>query len=206
MKKVLPLLILLTAIFYIFILPESPLAIKLLFKALPMVLMIIYALINLPKQRFFIHYAVVIGLIFSLIGDVTLHWFVIGLSAFLLGHIFYMAGFITKFKPSLVRGMTIVPLVIYSYILGNGILNSLTDSSLSFPITLYIIVISAMAWTAIMTRNLYAAIGAVLFVISDSILAWNLFVTTIPLSSILVMSTYYSAQFLIVFSLRSYDS
>ncbi|MGP4071525.1 lysoplasmalogenase [Piscibacillus sp. B03] len=206
MKKALPSLILLTAIFYMFILPDWPLVIKLFFKGLPIALIIIYAFINLPKQRFFIHYAIIIGLVFSLVGDLTLHWFVIGLSAFLVGHIFYTIGFISKFRPSLVRGITFIPVIIYSYILGNGILSSIKDSTLILPVTLYIIVISIMAWTAIMTRNIYTAIGAILFVISDSILAWNMFVTNVPLSGILIMMTYYGAQFLLAYSLRFYKT
>ncbi|WP_246247307.1 lysoplasmalogenase [Piscibacillus halophilus] len=203
MKKILPSLILLTAVLYIFILPDSPLPIKLLFKALPMILVMIYAFMNLPKQRFFIHYAIMIGLIFSIVGDVTLHWFIVGLTAFLIAHIFYMAGFLTRYRLSFVRAMTIIPIVIYSYILGNGIIQSITDTSFILPVTLYIIVISAMAWAAIMTRNIYTAMGAVLFVISDSFLAWNMFVTDVPLSGILVMTTYYGAQFLLAHSLKS---
>lgn len=60
-----------------------------------------------------------------------------------------------------------------------------------------------MAWSAIMTGNKWAIAGSFLFVLSDSILSWNLFVSDVPQSSLLIMSTYYTAQFLIAHSLGS---
>jgi len=42
------------------------------------------------------------------------------------------------------------------------------------------------------------AVGAVFFMLSDSLLAINRFVTPLPLSGLWVLSTYYTAQILIV--------
>ncbi|MFP3472641.1 lysoplasmalogenase family protein, partial [Micrococcus sp. SIMBA_144] len=58
---------------------------------------------------------------------------------------------------------------------------------------------------AIMTGNKWAISGSLLFVLSDSILSWNMFVAAIPYSDVLIMSTYYSAQFLIAGSLASFS-
>lgn len=44
----------------------------------------------------------------------------------------------------------------------------------------------------------YTFVGAVLFVVSDSMIAWNKFATEIKNERVLVMSTYILAQFLIV--------
>nr|WP_124221556.1 lysoplasmalogenase [Aquisalibacillus elongatus] len=205
MKNLLTWLIIISAILYIFIIPDWPLGIKLIFKVIPMILIIWYAFLKLPKHRLFVHYAVIIGLVFSAIGDVTLHWFIVGLSAFLIAHVFYLIGFLTQWRTSFVRSITIVPFIIYSYILGNGILQSITDNTLVIPVMVYIIVITAMAWAAVMARNVYAIIGALLFVISDSILAWNMFVTNVPYSGIWIMTTYYSAQFLIAHSILYFN-
>jgi len=75
------------------------------------------------------------------------------------------------------------------------------ESALIIPVIFYIIVIISMSWTAIMTGNMLAIVGSILFLISDSILAWNKFVADIEYSSILIMSTYYAAQFCLARSL-----
>ena len=41
---------------------------------------------------------------------------------------------------------------------------------------LYIVVISVMLATALATGNVLAGVGAVLFVVSDTMIAWNRFV------------------------------
>ncbi|MDQ6597861.1 lysoplasmalogenase family protein [Bacillus salipaludis] len=63
-----------------------------------------------------------------------------------------------------------------------------------------------MCWTGFLSQNIWAIIGSILFVLSDSILSWNLFVSEIPYSDILIMTTYYTAQFLIAHSLRLFPS
>ncbi|TFB21730.1 lysoplasmalogenase [Filobacillus milosensis] len=206
MLRILPWVVVLSAIFYIFLLPNAPIAVELFFKVLPIILIILYAFYNLPERKVFVHYAIIIGLIFSAIGDITLQWFVIGLTSFLIAHIFYLIGFFIQWRSSFVRTLTLLPIVIYAYIIGNGVLKSITDQSLVVPVTLYMVMLSVMAWSAVMTRNMYAAIGAILFVISDSILAWNMFVTDVPYSSVLIMLFYYSAQFFIAYSIKYFNS
>lgn len=76
----------------------------------------------------------------------------------------------------------------------------------TIPVIAYIAVISTMLWTAIMTRNRYAMVGSLLFVISDSILSWNMFVAEIRYSNVWIMTTYYAAQFLIATSISAFDS
>jgi alkenylglycerophosphocholine/alkenylglycerophosphoethanolamine hydrolase len=71
------------------------------------------------------------------------------------------------------------------------------NAGLVVPVLFYIIVISLMGWSVIMTGNTGAIIGSFLFLISDSILSWNLFVSPISYADILIMTTYYSAQFII---------
>ena len=48
------------------------------------------------------------------------------------------------------------------------------------------------------------AIGAGFFMLSDSLLAVNRFVSPLPMSQVWVLSTYYAAQLLIVYHLRSH--
>ena len=58
----------------------------------------------------------------------------------------------------------------------------------------YIILIITMLILAWMQQNRYYAIGAWLFVLSDSVLAWNKFVSHIEGASYLIMIPYYLAQ------------
>lgn len=75
------------------------------------------------------------------------------------------------------------------------------DTTLVISVIAYVIVISLMAWTAIMIGNKWDIVESLFFVLSDSILVWNMFVSDVPQSSFFIMFTYYSAQFLIAHSL-----
>jgi alkenylglycerophosphocholine/alkenylglycerophosphoethanolamine hydrolase len=68
---------------------------------------------------------------------------------------------------------------------------------LRIGVSIYAILICSMLYTALMQRSSLYALGAVLFVISDFILAWNKFVEPVPYRTILVIGTYLSAQWLL---------
>lgn len=204
-RLTLPLLIFVASTVYIFIIPDDPFLLKLLFKLIPMWLIITYAILQLRKNRSKTGWIILTGLVFSMFGDGLLHWFLIGLSAFLIGHIFYIIGFFKEWRFSFVRTLSIIPIGLYAILIGNVLVSSLSEkgnSTLLIPVILYIIIISLMAWSAIMSGNKWAMAGSILFVISDSILAWNRFVSDVPYSSVLIMTTYYTAQFLIAHSLK----
>ena len=209
MKKYgLPLIILLMSILYIFFIPSDPMAVKLLFKLIPMWLMIGYAFLQLPSSRTRTHYLMLTGLFFCMLGDGLLIWFVVGLTAFLIGHLFYMTGFFSRWRFSVIRFASIVPIAVYSFFMGKELIAALQlsgENTLIIPVLAYITVISFMLWSAIMTGNPWAIVGSILFVISDSILSWNMFISDIPNSGVLIMTTYYSAQFLIARSLAAFQ-
>lgn len=209
MKKLfLPLLILITSALYIFIIPDEPLLRNLLFKLIPMWLIMTYAFKPLRENRSFTSWIILIGLLFCMFGDGLLHWFLIGLSAFLIGHIFYIIGFFKEWRFSLIRVLSIIPISFYAIFIGRILAESLSEkghNTLIIPVILYTMIISAMAWAAIMTSNKWAIAGSILFVISDSILAWNRFVSDIPYSSVLIMTTYYTAQFFIAHSIKLFQ-
>ncbi|OME88842.1 lysoplasmalogenase [Paenibacillus lautus] len=208
-RYMLPLIILIMSLLYMFFIPSEPLAVKLLFKLIPMWLIILFAYRQFPPHRSRIHYLLLTGLFFCMIGDGTLIWFVVGLSAFLIGHLFYTSGFLGQWRYSAPRLLSIVPIAAYSVWMGIQLVSSLKsngEQALIIPVIAYIAVISFMLWTAIMTGNRYAMLGSLLFVISDSILSWNMFVADIRYSDIWIMTTYYAAQFLIARSISAFDS
>lgn len=200
-----PALIVLMSILYIFGIPTEPQAVKIVFKLIPMWLIIVYAYMQLPSPKRRSDWALLIGLFFCMLGDGLLRWFVIGLSAFLIGHLFYMMRFSSRWRFSKLRFVTIVPIALYGSFMGREIVHALirdSHESLIVPVLLYISVISLMMWTAIMTGHRWAIIGSLLFTISDSILSWNMFVSDVTFSGPLIMTTYYTAQFCMAHSLK----
>ena len=152
------------------------------------------------------------ALFFSWLGDVLLMFqekdalfFMLGLAAFLIAHIFYIIFFfeINRKEKSKLNLFIIIAVVAY-YI---GLLTILfpTLGEMKIPVIVYGLVISTMLLSALhlpITKNREASIGlmmgAVLFVISDSVLAINKFYRPFEYSGVLIMLTYGLAQWFIV--------
>lgn len=204
-----PLAILVMSVIYIFAIPSDPEYVKLLFKLIPMWLIIYYAYLQLrhirgTRQTY--HTLLIIGLFFCMLGDGLLRWFIVGLTAFLIGHLFYLAGFIQNWQYTKARFYTVIPLAAFGIFMGWNLVTALSDKGdahLIAPVLLYIVVILLMTWTAIMTGNKWAIIGSILFAISDSILSWNMFISKVDMSHLLIMGTYYTAQFCMASSIRT---
>ena len=65
---------------------------------------------------------------------------------------------------------------------------------------LYVTAISLMVLAAVGTRQPILLVGALLFYLSDAILAWNRFVRPLPGANLGVMSAYFAGQYLIAVS------
>ena len=89
--------------------------------------------------------------------------------------------------------------------LGRRILTSIARArqprELRFAVAAYMAVISAMLATALATGNVLAAAGAVLFVASDSMIAWDRFVRPFAWAPVAIMVTYHLGQAGLVASL-----
>lgn len=207
-KKVLLGFIFLFAIIYIFNIGIKDSEYIMLFKLLPMIFIIIYALLSkaLDVKKYYI--LMTIGLVVCAVGDYTIQqWFIVGLSFFLIGHIFYISAFITateqKSPKSLLAGLLVYGAVMAAIIAGGLFKDG--DTVLALAVIAYISVILTMGWTAWRTKSIFAMIGAFLFIISDSVLALNKFTIDIPYSGIWIMSTYYGAQILLALSISQYS-
>lgn len=156
---------------------------------------------------------VLAGLCLSLLGDVLLmlpqELFVPGLVAFLLAHVCYVIAFAPGSG-----GWTLLPAMLLMAVIGGGNLYALWPSlpaSMQLPVSAYVLVISMMAVLALSAAfhkrarvgAWLAASGALLFVLSDSLLAWNRFAGPLPLSIIGVLATYWAAQYLIAASCQA---
>jgi uncharacterized membrane protein YhhN len=181
------------------------------FKPLTMVLAIIFvasrAYRSGARGRFDSY--LLAALLFSLIGDVFLmvpggQFFIPGLASFLIAHLFY----ITLFKQNqswfpnrrAVAGVLAVGAVMYAVVWGG-----LKDPVLKAAVAAYVTVISLMAAQAWGRASVlkdaasrWVTLGACIFMVSDSLIAINKFVSPVPLSSFWILLTYYAAQMLIV--------
>ena len=147
----------------------------------------------------------VVALVLSLVGDVALllpeQWFLAGLVAFLLAHLAYGAGMV---QLDLHPPWGAVIVLVAVAVVGRRILGAVRaeEPPLLGPVTLYLVVISAMAIIAWATGQPWLIVAAMLFFASDATLGWHRFVTPAPadpatasvLAPLAVMITYHSAQ------------
>lgn len=151
------------------------------------------------------------ALLFSLIGDVALLFeerdplfFMVGLGSFLLAHVLYMVSFnrmrAVRVSP---RWSWIVAVAFYLAILLYVLMPYLGE--LKIPVIIYAFVLCGMLLTVVHAfASLYSRpgiiclAGALMFVLSDSILAINKFYFGFTLSGLVIMFTYAFAQYLLV--------
>lgn len=145
------------------------------------------------------HCLIALGIAVCALADVALEKrFVMGMAIFALGHLCYIAAFLLLAPPGppslaafAALGLTIALLAPR---LGRRLGQPLP------PFVLYALIISAMLALALAQRPL-AALGALLFFISDSLLFSRLLRPKAgPLSDDLVILSYYAAQYLLALS------
>ena len=136
-----------------------------------------------------------------------MQWFTLGLSCFLLGHIFYILAFNSASeRPTPLAAKIILLLYGISMIIWiGGSLLQKDELVLTIAVTAYILVILTMGWMSFKVGTIWAVLGAALFIVSDSVLAINRFINEVAFSHEAIMLTYYAAQFLLVLSIAKYD-
>ncbi len=151
-----------------------------------------------------------LALALSLIGDVVLMLprdrFVFGLVAFLLAHVAYIVGFWADGVSILnfVVGLAITALAVV--VIGGRIVSAIDagdNPDAAAPVRAYIGVISLMLASAIGTAEAVAILGAALFYVSDSLIAWERFVRPRAWHGLAIMVTYHAAQLSLTLSLLS---
>lgn len=164
------------------------------------------------EQRYF-----PMALVFSLIGDVLLMMhqkslFVFGLASFLIAHIFFISSYVSRIKGRQIAIsqwlLSLLPFALYVgvflSVLVPGLKANEQTKGLVMPVTAYACVLGIMGYTALMRKGgvsnqgfLLVITGAAFFIISDSFIALNHFISPIPQPTFLIMSTYGVAQYLI---------
>lgn len=169
-----------------------------LLKAIPVSALAIYFYSQFTNtQQTKTHVFFLCGLGMSVVGDIVLaleqgQYFVFGLAAFFVAHVFY----IMSLYPVAPRRL---PIVIAYAVIGVGTFSLMAPwlGELFIPVFFYILILLTMAVFSVISQrsNRWLIVGAALFVISDSIIGLNKFYQPIPYNHILIMLTYYSAQF-----------
>ncbi|MBQ0769398.1 MAG: lysoplasmalogenase [Bizionia sp.] len=176
--------------------------------------LILYFIFTTPQQETVAKRLTLCALVFSLLGDVLLLFvfkselfFMGGLLAFLIAHILYCLVFLKQ------RNSTLKPygimLFFVAYAIGLFVFLKPGLGDLLIPVLIYMLVILLMGITAYLRKgnapnNSFKLVflGALFFMVSDSILAINKFYMPVPYSDFSIMFTYALAQLMIVLGLK----
>jgi uncharacterized membrane protein YhhN len=149
---------------------------------------------------------IAVGLVLSALGDVSLVFrggFLAGLSAFFVAHCCYIAAFAPG---AVVNGASaFAGTALAAMALGMLVYLWPHVARLRPPVVVYVGALSLMAWCAIARATALGAgaaehagaVGALVFLVSDGVLAVDRFARPFAAAHAVVMTTYYTAQVLI---------
>ena len=177
---------------------------QVVFKPLIMISLILLYLASSEKRNSLY----LAALVFSFLGDVFLldknDFFLFGVGAFLIAQLFYIV-LVRRNSPDLGQRsllMAAPPFIVYLILLMSLLMPGL--GILKYPVLVYGMVISVFGITALQNqitrRNASSGIllvGAVLFIVSDSLIAINKFVEPHMVYPVAIMLTYVLAQYFI---------
>lgn len=146
------------------------------------------------------------ALFFGSLGDLALGvrsqryqvpLFLTGMVAFLIGHLFFIKVFARELRFRASRLLPAGLVIAAGVALGVALVQA--RGAKAVPLLVYAGALCAMAVVATMRRSPKPTVfvGAILFVISDSLIAINVFLHPLPRAGLLILSTYWAAQFLI---------
>ncbi len=170
------------------------------FKPAASILIFVMPLVFIYPQDSF-DWFVLAGLMTAIVGDVLLMFparhFTKGLTAFLATHIFYIAAFISLLSE--IYLLSLIPFVTFAYLIFSRL--NIVDRKLQIPVLIYTITISIMGLTAFNVwlineneRSLMLFLASLLFILSDSILAYNKFTRKFRSAELIILASYFIAQ------------
>ena len=187
------------AVIYLLCLPIDAPALRLALKGIPVILMAVW----LAPWREHGARLMGLGLLLSAIGDVCLEasprFFLVGLGAFLLAHVTYIAAFLRHSR----RPAFIVAIPVAAFGLGTFLWLQPHLGAMTLPVLGYVVVICMMmwrAWALVADQSVarpiawMAALGASSFGLSDTLVAHNRFIAPMLALQILLMLLYWTGQ------------
>lgn len=181
-----------------------------IFKPLISLSLVYYAF---KMQRVFslvVYRSLIIALLCGLLGDIALmpatqfdQSFLVGLVCFLLGHIAYIHVFYKlgkSYQPSIAKQALALGLCFWAVWMYAKLYPSIPG--LEIPVFVYCFILILLALFAVFSQNtpgyMLRLIGVLIFVISDSTLAWGAFIHSSNILNAFVIATYSLAQIFIV--------
>jgi len=181
-----------------------------------MPLLIVYYYTSAIEAGFNVNVLIAFGVALGFVGDVSLLWpkkqafFIVGLFAFLLGHVLYVVAFI-----SAMNAFSTVPW--WFYFTAIGFMGYFYVSFRLFrpylkemlvPVAVYLTLLLTMSFIALavvvsatvgnVRQPWYLFLGSLSFIASDSLLANQIFRKPFKYDQAIIMITYILAQFFIV--------
>ncbi len=213
-KKIFASIFILIVAFVLFASSSHSFLLEIVFKPLIVVSLLVYLFVESGHKGKAVYYAIS-GLLLSLLGDVLLIFqeqhtlfFIGGLVSFLLAHVSYVLYYLRSSDLTAVKKLKnkilyILLMVIYGIVMYSMLYNNLGE--LAAPVFVYTSILISMNIFALnrygkVNENSFNLIlvGAIIFAVSDSLLAFNKFFLPIPLAGIWILSTYATAQYFIV--------
>lgn len=194
--------------FYMFPLKMEETMRGVIIKCLPIVALCFFILLNGFNFQFRYSYSrrILTGLLFSIIGDACLvypkEYFMFGVISFATAHIFYFSAL--GIRPVNIR----LALLIFTCALPIMIfyVPFISNYMLKVLVPMYTMLLLSILWRSVSRLQLFSkniewtwtkmccSIGALFFVMSDSVLSFDEFIHEIPYCHPIVLFTYYAAQ------------
>jgi uncharacterized membrane protein YhhN len=183
-----------------------------IFKPLLMPALMLYFYYSVPKKNLLITRLLMISLFFSFLGDVFLmlpfDGFILGLGSFLIAHLLYVFVFWKEnsgfSETTWITVLTRLMILLFPAAILFGEMQK-NLGNLILPVSIYILVIESMGLTAWLRReyqslNAYflTFLGALLFIFSDSTIAFNKFIQPFDFANVVIMVTYILGQYFII--------
>jgi uncharacterized membrane protein YhhN len=140
---------------------------------------------------------VAFGLLSGALGDFFLEFdrfFIPGMGAFLLGHIFYVLGFYKMW------GIPSFGIIVTLLLSGFGYFLFLKRFLRKEKLAVFLYVLAICTMVAFSSARIVAFSGAILFFLSDLFLSYDKYVRRIPNRDLLVLSLYFAGQLFISLS------
>lgn len=180
---------------YIATLPLLPYPAYFLVKALPCSVLALAAYWFLQGR---IRIIMILALLFSAFADAAIEFeFLAGLAAFLVVQLLYCVAYYPRKTFS--SGRSLGLLAIALFLIGACYLILPAADGLAVPVAMYMIVIGSMGLLAVLYNGSpLVLIGSLLFILSDTLIAINRFLLPFDTSSYFILTSYFSAQILIL--------
>lgn len=204
-SKILQIILIIIFVIDLFLIFNNKIELRFFTKPILLPILILMYISKVKSEKMQLNSFFLAGLVLSFFGDLFLlfNWgFLPGLGSFLLAHLFYIISFKKKLQKRISKFWPII-LSLYASILLVILFPYLKE--MKIPVIIYAVVIATMMYNALKTHNRNLIIGALLFLISDTLLSVYLFLQPLMILNLLVMATYILAQLFLVNGMISND-